>query len=319
MKQAFTLIELLVVIAIIAILAALLFPVFAAARTSAKKTVAVSGQRQISTALLLYMSSHDDMYPRQDSCSPGSSLNPELNKNPFNYPGTGCTIGGFYYRSNHFSWQKYLMPYVKTVKIFEHPLREKDPFNWDTHGQINGSYALNLGFTGSWDTDAGLNLDKLRANRSSFTGGSTSGIPDPSRAGILMESAIGQIGIVPTMTYDGPGADLTGQLTAYPVAVREYWRYKLMEGTVEDCVDGKKGLEPDPRKVAAGGIIVGFADGSAKFMKAKEFLAKTPTKAEIFAGGSYTFGNDCSNFAGNIGFSNINPNLDYPLWGLQRN
>jgi prepilin-type N-terminal cleavage/methylation domain-containing protein len=39
MKRGFTLIELLVVIAIIAILAAILFPVFAQAKESAKKSV----------------------------------------------------------------------------------------------------------------------------------------------------------------------------------------------------------------------------------------------------------------------------------------
>ena len=41
-RQGFTLIELLVVIAIIAILAAILFPVFAAARNSARRTVCIS-------------------------------------------------------------------------------------------------------------------------------------------------------------------------------------------------------------------------------------------------------------------------------------
>ncbi len=53
-NHAFTLIELLVVIAIIAILAAILFPVFAQARGSARNTQDLSNIRQIATAALLY-------------------------------------------------------------------------------------------------------------------------------------------------------------------------------------------------------------------------------------------------------------------------
>ena len=48
-QTAFTLIELLVVIAIIAILAAILFPVFAQARESARATSCLSNTRQIAT------------------------------------------------------------------------------------------------------------------------------------------------------------------------------------------------------------------------------------------------------------------------------
>jgi len=61
--KAFTLIELLVVIAIIAILAALLFPVFAAAKGSAKRTSALSNVDQIGKALHLYLGDNDDHLP----------------------------------------------------------------------------------------------------------------------------------------------------------------------------------------------------------------------------------------------------------------
>jgi prepilin-type N-terminal cleavage/methylation domain-containing protein len=62
-KPAFTLIELLVVIAIIAILAAILFPVFAQAREQARKSACLSNQRQIGTALMLYVQDYDETYP----------------------------------------------------------------------------------------------------------------------------------------------------------------------------------------------------------------------------------------------------------------
>lgn len=50
-RRAFTLIELLVVIAIIAILAAILFPVFAQARASARGISCVSNAKQSATAV----------------------------------------------------------------------------------------------------------------------------------------------------------------------------------------------------------------------------------------------------------------------------
>jgi prepilin-type N-terminal cleavage/methylation domain-containing protein len=56
---AFTLIELLVVIAIIAVLAAILFPVFAQARAAARKAVCMSNEKQIATAMLMYIQDFD--------------------------------------------------------------------------------------------------------------------------------------------------------------------------------------------------------------------------------------------------------------------
>src|SRR5438067_275349 len=62
-RRGFTLIELLVVIAIIAILAAILFPVFAQARESARMTSCLSNLRQIGTGTLMYIQDYDELYP----------------------------------------------------------------------------------------------------------------------------------------------------------------------------------------------------------------------------------------------------------------
>jgi prepilin-type N-terminal cleavage/methylation domain-containing protein/prepilin-type processing-associated H-X9-DG protein len=62
-RQGFTLIELLVVIAIIAILAAILFPVFAQARESARMTSCLSNMRQWGNAFQMYTQDFDAKYP----------------------------------------------------------------------------------------------------------------------------------------------------------------------------------------------------------------------------------------------------------------
>ncbi len=62
-RCGFTLIELLVVIAIIAILAAILFPVFASAKASAKKSKCFSNLNQIGLAFEMYLDESDDLLP----------------------------------------------------------------------------------------------------------------------------------------------------------------------------------------------------------------------------------------------------------------
>jgi prepilin-type N-terminal cleavage/methylation domain-containing protein len=62
-ERGFTLIELLVVIAIIAILAAILFPVFARARESARRSGCLSNMKQVTTGILMYTQDYDEVLP----------------------------------------------------------------------------------------------------------------------------------------------------------------------------------------------------------------------------------------------------------------
>jgi prepilin-type N-terminal cleavage/methylation domain-containing protein/prepilin-type processing-associated H-X9-DG protein len=75
-RAGFTLIELLVVIAIIAILAAILFPVFAQAREKARQTTCLSNQKQLGTAMSMYLQDYDERYPNWRTVVPKSADNP---------------------------------------------------------------------------------------------------------------------------------------------------------------------------------------------------------------------------------------------------
>ncbi len=65
--SAFTLIELLIVIAIISILAAILFPVFARARESARRASCMSNLKQIGLGWIQYAQDYDDRVMPRDS------------------------------------------------------------------------------------------------------------------------------------------------------------------------------------------------------------------------------------------------------------
>ncbi|MFQ3588586.1 MAG: DUF1559 domain-containing protein [Fimbriimonadaceae bacterium] len=69
-RLGFTLVEVLVVVAIVAILASILFPVFAAAKESAKRSVCASNMRQIGIALAMYTDDYDGRMPGTAHTSP---------------------------------------------------------------------------------------------------------------------------------------------------------------------------------------------------------------------------------------------------------
>jgi prepilin-type N-terminal cleavage/methylation domain-containing protein len=101
-RRAFTLIELLVVIAIIAILAAILFPVFAQARESARKTNCLSNCKQIGLAFQMYAQDYDSTYTWQ-----GKAM--------------GDDVGDYGKPGAKPNWIMELQPYAKNHRIFVCP------------------------------------------------------------------------------------------------------------------------------------------------------------------------------------------------------
>ncbi|RYG42007.1 prepilin-type N-terminal cleavage/methylation domain-containing protein [bacterium] len=315
-RAAFTLIELLVVIAIIAILAAILFPVFAQAKTAAKKTAALSNQKQISTGLLLYMGDNEDRYPMRTGCEQGSSINPDLRVAALqgaSGSNVGCT-GRFYNSMSWQTWQKYIFPYVKNTDLFMHPLRTKDATQWSQNGQILNSFAINLGLTGA--AVSGFETTP-------WTGGTQSGIPNVSSALLLME--LPHTYAAPLLTNGSANNGVTNGITmqtGYNLADREYWRAIFLTNSGSGC-----NTTEVPDSVGAGpaqGVTVGHADGSAKFYSVGSFLGKTPTHNEYFPSASFPYtgvGTNCrnsTNAARYTGAITVVPNLNinYPLWAL---
>lgn len=140
MKKAFTLIELLVVIAIIAILAAILFPVFAQAKLAAKKSSDLANTKQQGTALQIYLSDYDDVYPQA-----------------YWYPNDNSSAGGYVH------WSGALQPYIKNLQIFVSPvdeLRGMAPTNFSTSSNNKG-YGVPGGQTPQVNADIDVQAPRL--------------------------------------------------------------------------------------------------------------------------------------------------------------
>ncbi len=127
-RKAFTLIELLVVIAIISILAAILFPVFAQAKTAAKKAADLSNTKQLALGVQLYMDDTDDTLPVPFTNVEGGVCLP-------NDPGV-CGETSM--------WQFHVYPYLKSWELFTSPVESKG--SNPTQDAFNVSYGYNYGY-----------------------------------------------------------------------------------------------------------------------------------------------------------------------------
>lgn len=130
-RPGFTLIELLVVIAIIAILSAILFPVFAQARESARRTTCLSNVKQLTFAFAQYTQDYDESMPGTVSGPLGASMSGGwsfYHYFPANQPQRGVQA--------YDMKQGSLYPYVKSMQVFICPD--------DVQGLVSGdTYAAN--------------------------------------------------------------------------------------------------------------------------------------------------------------------------------
>jgi type II secretory pathway pseudopilin PulG len=156
------LIELLVVIAIIAILAAILFPVFAQAKQSAKQVQCMSNERNLGLAMALYQNDYDDRF----------------------------ALAAYGTETQFLLWHDLTDPYVKNKQIWHCPgsrLSERD-----TTGAITSHFGYNVGYITTFRIDFSNANDHTAVTTSDFaepsesvmfTSARTSMWPEPSWCG----------------------------------------------------------------------------------------------------------------------------------------
>jgi len=140
LKRGFTLIELLVVIAIIAILAAILFPVFAQARESARKSSCLSNEKQLTLGAHEYVQDYDETLPLSNFFSGGAWAGASVT--------TPADVFGHTPQRDAF-WSNSIQPYVKNYQIYLCPSAAKE--RSDVFGVTKAAaqgYAYSLTYNG---------------------------------------------------------------------------------------------------------------------------------------------------------------------------
>jgi len=130
-NKGFTLIELLVVIAIIGILAAMVFPVFARARESARKAVCLSNVKNIALAIQMYLADNNDTFPawehRQEVVDYFNAV-----------PGSGGDFGG----GSLCAITDKANPYLKWPVLLDEYIKNRDVWNCPSAKMTGGALTI---------------------------------------------------------------------------------------------------------------------------------------------------------------------------------
>jgi len=248
--HGFTLVELLVVIAIIALLAAILFPVFSRARENARRTSCMSNVRQMCMGMKMYTQDFDERLPvdRSNIC-----VEPNTAEVAYALNGSSSCPTGYIKQY----WADLIEAYVKNSQIFNDPsavnryfagCRFFDAANAPCVTPNNSRFKPYI-YQGRLKPAIDLNFTPpiLRNDREGIGYGYTQRLGNPS----YNSSAAGQNGFTPNMRF--PSETLL---------IAESSRYVVSPPTT---LPSSKGGEVIPRHFD--GVVVGFVDGHAKWMK----------------------------------------------------
>ena len=270
----FTLIELLVVIAIIAILAAILFPVFAQARESARKTSCLSNGKQWATASVMYVQDYDE------------TLVPCYNHVPL------LRDDGSTYRTAT-PWPGLLQPYVKNKAMALCPDMKDLSFAGDASNSARKilycAYGLNYGYLSKF---AGADPGDASGASYLWQALSLAAINRPAQT-VLMVDAVGvnYADAAHTMVYGPPFASMVDAPDAYlspSIFFGNGWGNDTSDFTAYYDYPGYGGASFrhsgsgwKANTMPDGGANTVFADGHAKFYKVGALAGGTtydPTK-----------------------------------------
>jgi len=152
-RRGFTLIELLVVIAIIGILAAMLFPVFARARESARKTQCLANVKNIAMGVQIYLTDYDAFPPSEHRADAQQKFIDWISED------RGCTSTAGYrasWANPYIRWPVVLDEYIKSREVWKCPSAKYDFSSWWIIPEYNGGWLNYLEATrGQWQARGG--------------------------------------------------------------------------------------------------------------------------------------------------------------------
>jgi prepilin-type N-terminal cleavage/methylation domain-containing protein/prepilin-type processing-associated H-X9-DG protein len=316
-RRGFTLIELLVVIAIIGILAAMLFPVFARARESARKVQCLANVKNLAMAIQIYLTDYD--------ATPPTETRPEV-VNFFNaldpsWAPENCNRS--IYGNPYLRWPVIMDEYTKSREIWSCPSAKLEtyareivpdyyPGGWFGYWQYyQSSWGSGLGpcypsYPPGWGgdvTDSMLQRRTANVGRSSGGGGTgtfhfsismnemrgigTSRFDDASSYVIVSET-----GIQPDAEADWRGS--RADFAAYPDVCAAGCPCQQSRDNGADCSWAAEcGSNTQFRRDSTlrakyarhlGGNNLGFADGHATWMPAERVLSQAPRWAQCKQG-----------------------------------
>ena len=305
-RSGFTLIELLVVIAIIGILAAMVFPVFARARESARKAVCLSNVKNIALALQMYFSDYNDTTPPGEHDANAIAYFSEVGAKPVGGP---CT------------YQQEVNPYLRWPLILDEYTKNRDVWRCPSSKIDQGPGVIVPGYyPGGWLGWEQANEDQWYNSGSGKTTPWNIGcIPTwpPGWGGDVTDTFVQQLAgasstrafvwsIWPNLHYDlklasiddtvnyvaladGPiGNFITPATLAYPdlcalgCAGPQCWEPDPscpQPSAVGCAATWEMRGDPELRKPGArhlGGSNIGFMDGHAAWWRAERILSESP-------------------------------------------